>query len=704
MTRDVDPVRLYAAHTVAAEFYRAQLPGSVRALAYLRSRGIMATTAHQAPWMVGYAGPGWTALREHLCTAGFADTELLAAGLATTSRTGGIVDAFRNRVMFAIRDPDGRVVAFTGRDVSGRDGARRDDTPKWRNSPATAIYAKKQLLYGLAEQLAADTKPAAVMLVEGPADVLAIARLRQALPAPVYPRHYYAVAPCGTALTAEQVALLADTVPAGTPMVVAFDADTAGAGAADRARTLLRGWPGPVDALALPAGEDPASLLARLGPAATADLLTAARRPLVELVIEHRLAPRLARLHERQAELARLGLDRTGDTLPIRVAALHAVAPLVGEIADRDPTAAARHAINLAVRLDLAPLTVHEAIYPTGDTASATADPEAAARATPPAPDGQQRRGPSRAAGFAHPDVGHDYALLCPDTGGAAVWVQHDPDTGHTAWVIAEGVTDHPADRTAARLAAEVAGRVGVLVGAHHAVEIARAALNTHFASRTTAGQGNATIAVLTTFDGARPIPGTGRFTIAWAGDSRVYGRCGTGGAWFAQLTIDHTVGAQATARDPARRARPSDDALTATVRAGPIGTNRIDLPVTELLLTSRRLNTTDPLRLGEAIEGRGARDAVRHVGRLLPAQLAETLYGASTPAAIGQLGAATPAVPAAFVIRPRGGQHTVTPAQLARQDQAATAANTDNRLPVPRRISAAPRSPAATAHSRQHH
>src|SRR5256714_8905795 len=227
MARDVDPRRLFAAHAAAAEFYRARLPGHLPALAYLHSRGVSEAVAHRPPWTVGYAPAGWTGLRRALHKDGFQDRELLAAGLATTSRTGGIIDAFRDRLVFPVRRRDRLVVGFTGRDLSGR-----PDTPKYRNTVTTAIYRQKRLLYGLAEQVPSRRSP--VPLVEGPTDVLAIACLRRWLPgAP-----YVAVSPCGTALTTEQVALLRDTVTSGVPLIVAFDSDPAGEDAADPAYPL----------------------------------------------------------------------------------------------------------------------------------------------------------------------------------------------------------------------------------------------------------------------------------------------------------------------------------------------------------------------------------------------------------------------------------------------------------------------------------
>jgi DNA primase len=236
--------------------------------------------------------------------------------------------------MFPVRDRVGRVVGFTGRDLSGRPGR-----PKYRNTTGTAIYRKRELLFGLAEQLPAHH--VTVLVVEGPTDVLAVACLRRW---PAAPR-YVAVSPCGTALSAAQVALLRDTVPAGTPLVLAFDADAAGEWAADRAYRLLRDWPGPVDALALPTGTDPAGVIARYRHAAV-PILEVARRSLVEVVADHRL--RRFRLDEVEG----------------RITALRVVAPLVAEVAERDTRRAAALSAHLAARLRLDPLTVFEAAYP----------------------------------------------------------------------------------------------------------------------------------------------------------------------------------------------------------------------------------------------------------------------------------------------------------------------------------------------------
>jgi hypothetical protein len=662
--------------------------------------------------------------------------------------------------MFPIRNPDGQVVAFTGRDLSGR-----ADVPKYRNTTTTPIYRKSELLYGLAEQFDTDTQPAAVLLVEGPADVVAVARMRISVSHDDYPDPFYAVAPCGTALTAQQVSLLAQSVPPGTPVVVAFDADSAGTSAIDKSYALLREWPGPVDAMALPAGADPASLVAA-GPAHALAQMREARTLLVDLLVEHRLTPHLDRLHTRLEELARFDRDPSTESVAIRLNALQGVAGLLTEVADRDQPHAAGLALHVAERLQLNPLTVFEAMYPPEpDTADRDSDaPESDdpdSRAEPadhqvtskPAQDGRDAD-PLVGAGF--PDattVGHQYASACPPDAPAGTWVAHDANTGHTAWVLAEGVSDSPADRLAARLAAQVAGRVAVLVGAHQAVEIARTALDAHFAARPGSAQGDATICVLTSFDGDHPQPDRGRFTVAWAGDTRVYA---AGGRWFTPLTVDHTLREHAThpnqryraavallsapVRQPATAAGPreqrivaqttdpgwlatadlydlavtwstaqtfrdelasagvaadtveqrlrqlhpemmahydeavregtrrqdamqtaarylpdalrraGDGALTSSVRGGPIGVNRIDLPTTQILLAGRGMREADPQRLREAVvDHRRPATAISNLRRLA---------GDRTVAVVVQP-------------RPDRARDAMTAARLAHQDQA---------------------------------
>jgi DNA primase len=217
----VAPERLVALHEAAASWYQSQLlsPLGDGPRGYLEARGlgqIVRPTGGEAhdPWQVGYAPDNWTALVDHLGTVGFSDSELEIGGLAIRTRNGNLIDRFRDRIMFPIRNADGRVIAFIGRAPDDRD----DQTPKYINSPNTAIYHKADSLFGLGSQALADRR---VVLVEGPLDVLAV---HAAVPG------VDAVAPCGTALTEQQANLLG---AAGVQeLVVAFDSDQGGRAAA----------------------------------------------------------------------------------------------------------------------------------------------------------------------------------------------------------------------------------------------------------------------------------------------------------------------------------------------------------------------------------------------------------------------------------------------------------------------------------------
>jgi len=331
--------RLLEAHQRAAAFYAGQLARLPcgPAVDYLRSRGIPRGLAGARPWRLGYAPPGRAGLLDHLRRLGFTDDELVTAGLAV-ARRGRPVDAFRDRVMFPIRDRDGAVRAFVGRDLSGD-----PRVPRYRNSATTPVFTKREHLYALAESVPADGAPGAVVLVEGPADAVALSRL------PPGPEgRWAAVSTCGTALATGQVALLATAVRPGTAVVVCFDPDAAGRRAADRAYQLLRGWEGPVDAVVLPSGADPAALVARSGPRGADRMLRAARTSLLAALVSARLA------------------GRRLDEIEGRVTALRAAGALLRrsvELAPRDLRLLPEIARSLSVGLGFDGTTVLESVY-----------------------------------------------------------------------------------------------------------------------------------------------------------------------------------------------------------------------------------------------------------------------------------------------------------------------------------------------------
>jgi DNA primase len=336
-----DPRRLLAAHDAAAMFYRAHLGRADGPRRYLAGRGLGVLADREWPWRVGYAPAGWNILTRHLRSGGFTRDELLDAGLSARTRDDPdrLIDIFRDRVMFPVRAPAGQVVAFIGRAGPGAGG----DVPKYLNSPETAIYTKGSLLFGVAEQqdrLRAGWTP---VLVEGPADTIAVwlsyARSGGA--------GCVAAAPCGTALTETQAAILRDLPGAGRGVVVAFDGDAGGHRAAERAWQLLRRPtpPGPLLAAEFAAGADPADLLRQPdGRPALRAALRRRARPLLEAVVDHRLDRMLAR-HPRLLE------DIGG-----RWVAVRALTPLLFEAGT--PAEAARLAAHVAERTGAGPQLV----------------------------------------------------------------------------------------------------------------------------------------------------------------------------------------------------------------------------------------------------------------------------------------------------------------------------------------------------------
>lgn len=288
------PERLVQVHELATGVYRARLATdeSRRAMELLARRGVDADTAVAEG--LGYAPRAWTHLVDHLRAAGVRDDELLASGLAMPTARGTLVDRFRDRLIFPIRDGNGRTVAMLGRAVDGTATDRRGQpVPKYLNSPDTDLYRKREALYGLDDTAHAALAAGAVpVLVEGPMDVRAVNLAGTHTPGPAGAPSFVGVAPCGTALTAGQVALL-DEAAGGLEqrgIIVAFDGDAGGRAAAVRAFDLLRAVPVWPHALDLPAGQDPAVLLQQHGPVGVhAALRAAATRPLADLVVDERL-------------------------------------------------------------------------------------------------------------------------------------------------------------------------------------------------------------------------------------------------------------------------------------------------------------------------------------------------------------------------------------------------------------------------------
>ena len=272
----------------AMGFYDGQLARSW-VPAYLAGRGIgNATMRH---WHIGYAPGGWTALTDHLRALGHDDDAIQAAGLARLSSRGTLIDHFRDRVMLPVHDQRGHIAGFLGR---ARPGTPRE-VPKYLNSPETGSYQKGSLLFGLYEARDLLARGATPVIVEGPFDAIAVSMAD--------PGRHVGLAPCGTALTSKQAAILAQAADLGSlGVLVALDDDQAGRKAAVRAYNILRTVSGRLQTAIL-SGKDPAQILQIEGPRALRTILRDQVQPLSAVVIDAHLAPWERRLHDPEGPL-----------------------------------------------------------------------------------------------------------------------------------------------------------------------------------------------------------------------------------------------------------------------------------------------------------------------------------------------------------------------------------------------------------------
>jgi len=361
------------AHASAAEFFRSQLPGSW-VPGYLASRGF--SPAVQDHWQAGYAPAAWDALISHLRAAGYTDTVIEAAGLARRSRRGTLIDTFRDRAMLPIRSTEGVIIAFIGRAPEHAEPG----IPRYLNSPATSMYDKSQVLFGLWEARDPLTRGARPVIVEGPLDAIAVTTAGHG--------RYAGVAPCGVALTGHHVALLSRAADLrATGVSVAFDPDEAGRRAAVRACHLLAPVTEKMAAVIFPAGQDPAKILASAGPSTLARILETQRRPLPDLVIDDVIHHWGNRLRHPEGQLG----------------ALRTAAPLIASL---PPAHIARQVDRLAVLLRLDHATVTEAVTD-AVTRPALGQPDSSRHHVRPDQSGRPSRH-QRAALPGGKDFGHD--------------------------------------------------------------------------------------------------------------------------------------------------------------------------------------------------------------------------------------------------------------------------------------------------------
>ena len=257
---------LLKAHEVAAAYFREQLtsPAGARARQQLAERQVPPATIEQLG--LGFAPQSREGLKSRLLGQGFSQGLLIQSGLLVQRDGGEVVDRFRNRLMVPICRDTGSVIAFGGRAMDA------DQVPKYLNSPETPIYSKGRTLYGLHLSKSAIRKLGYAVLVEGYFD---FAQVFQTDAAP-------AVASCGTALTPQQAQLLRRFT---TKIVLSFDPDAAGQGAAARSCELLVAEGFDVNVVMLDKGEDPDTFIRRKGAAQYRERLKSSQ-PYLEYLLD----------------------------------------------------------------------------------------------------------------------------------------------------------------------------------------------------------------------------------------------------------------------------------------------------------------------------------------------------------------------------------------------------------------------------------
>ncbi len=313
--------RLIDAMAAAVEWYHRRLledPAARPARDYLRNRGLSGEVART--FNLGWAPDDWDALSR---LSGIDGELLRATGLAFTNRRNRLQDALRARVLFPIFTDSGEAVAIGGRVLPGS-----ADPAKYKNSPETPIYSKSKTLYGLNWAKADIAASDQVVVCEGYTDVIGFHKVGVTR----------AVATCGTALTEDHVRLLKRYA---SHVVLAFDADAAGQGAAERFYEWERKYQVQVSVAQLPEGRDPGDLAQR-DPAALAAAVTTAP-PFLAFRLRRVMEGVPARTPEDRARLAERAMAVVNEHPDPNVRKLYAgqVATEVGlPVADLVPIAA----------------------------------------------------------------------------------------------------------------------------------------------------------------------------------------------------------------------------------------------------------------------------------------------------------------------------------------------------------------------------
>ena len=251
--------QLYEIYRLAEDYYRAKFLSEEgrRARDYFHARGFKDEMAEE--FKIGWASEAWQGLFEFLSKKGFSEPLLLKSGLIHRSAKGNLYDGFRGRLLFPIRNLQGKGVAFGGRIIAESDG------PKYLNSPENPVFHKRRELFGLnlAKKFIDRDRPR-IFVVEGYLDFL---RLYQE-------GFKTTVATLGTALTEEHVQVLKRFAE---EAVVIYDGDKAGEAASLRGLEVFLEGGMSVKLVRMPVGFDPDDFVKKHGAPAFEKLLSEAR-------------------------------------------------------------------------------------------------------------------------------------------------------------------------------------------------------------------------------------------------------------------------------------------------------------------------------------------------------------------------------------------------------------------------------------------
>ena len=230
--------RLFQINEAAAEYYYHILSSTktgAMARSYLAKRNIVPETIKE--FRVGFSPDTWETIKNYFLGKGYAERELVEAGLIIEREEGGSYDRFRNRLMFPICDIQGRVTGFGARVLD-------DSLPKYINSPQTPIFDKSSSLYGIDKAKSAIRKKDLAIIVEGYMDALTAHQ------------HEWqnVVGSMGTSLTEKQVEAIKRLTK---NITLALDADLAGEEATLRGKAILAYSSIEGKVISLPPGKDP---------------------------------------------------------------------------------------------------------------------------------------------------------------------------------------------------------------------------------------------------------------------------------------------------------------------------------------------------------------------------------------------------------------------------------------------------------------